>query len=141
MFTLYFMGRAMEPIFTEAMGTLGFVTFYIGGLLFSILPSYLKNRRNASYRSLGASGAVSAIMFAFVLISPWTSFYVFIVRMPAIIFAVLYVAYSVYMDKRGGDNVNHSAHLWGAAYGILFTIALEPGLLPRFFELLSQPKF
>jgi membrane associated rhomboid family serine protease len=66
---------------------------------------------------------------------------VFIVRMPAIIFAVLYVAYSVYMDKRGGDNVNHSAHLWGAAYGILFTIALEPGLLPRFFELLSQPKF
>jgi membrane associated rhomboid family serine protease len=141
MFSLYFVGRGMEPIFTEEMGPLGFLTFYIGALLFSILPSYMKNRRNASYRSLGASGAVSAILFAFVLISPWSSIYIFIVKMPAIIFAVLYVAYSIYMDKRGGDNINHSAHLWGAAYGVIFTVALEPSLLPRFIAMLSQPRF
>src|SRR5258707_15680437 len=73
MFTLYFFGRNMEGIFTEAMGPLGFVTFYIGALIFSILPTYMKNRNNASYRSLGASGAVSAILFAYVLISPWSS--------------------------------------------------------------------
>jgi hypothetical protein len=45
------------------------------------------------------------------------------------------------MDKRGGDNVNHSAHLWGAAYGVIFTIALNPAVLPRFIALLSQPRF
>jgi membrane associated rhomboid family serine protease len=141
MFTLYFFGRNMEPIFTEAMGPLGFVTFYIGALIFSILPTYMKNRNNASYRSLGASGAVSAILFAYVLISPWSSIYVFIIKLPAVIYAVLFVAYSIYMDKRGGGNVNHSAHLWGAVYGVIFTIALEPSLLPRFIALLSQPRF
>jgi membrane associated rhomboid family serine protease len=141
MFTLYFFGRNMEGIFTQAMGPLGFVTFYIGALIFSILPTYMKNRNNASYRSLGASGAVSAILFAYVLISPWSSIYVFIVKLPAVIYAVLFVAYSIYMDKRGGGNVNHSAHLWGAAYGVIFTIALEPSLLPRFIALLSQPSF
>jgi membrane associated rhomboid family serine protease len=141
MFTLYFFGRNMEGIFTEAMGPLGFVTFYIGALIFSILPTYLKNRNNPSYRSLGASGAVSAVLFAYVLISPWSSIYVYIIKLPAIVYAVLFVAYSIYMDKRGGDNVNHSAHLWGAVYGVIFTIALEPSLLPRFIALLSQPRF
>ncbi|MGY3231066.1 membrane associated rhomboid family serine protease [Luteibacter sp. HA06] len=141
MFTLYFFGRSMEGIFTQAMGPLGFVTFYIGALIFSILPTYLKNRNNPSYRSLGASGAVSAILFAYVLISPWSSIFVYFIRLPAIVYAVLFVAYSIYMDKRGGDNVNHSAHLWGAVYGVIFTIALEPSLLPRFIALLSQPSF
>jgi len=110
-------------------------------LIFSILPTYLKNRNNPSYRSLGASGAVLAILFAYVLISPWSSIYVYIIKLPAIVYAVLFVAYSIYMDKRGGDNVNHSAHLWGAVYGVIFTIALEPSLLPRFIALLSQPRF
>jgi membrane associated rhomboid family serine protease len=141
MFTLYFFGRSMEGIFTQAMGPLGFVTFYIGALIFSILPTYLKNRNNPSYRSLGASGAVSAILFAYVLISPWSSIFVYFIRLPAIVYAVLFVAYSIYMDKRGGDNVNHSAHLWGAVYGVIFTIALEPSLLPGFIALLSQPSF
>ena len=141
MLTLYFFGRVMEGVYTEAMGPLGFATFYIGALIASILPTYLKNRNNPSYRSLGASGAVSAILFAYVLISPWSSIYVFIVKLPAVIYAVLFVAYSIYMDKRGGGNVNHSAHLWGAAYGVVFTIALEPSLLPRFIALLSQPRF
>ena len=63
------------------------------------------------------------------------------VKLPAIIYSVLFVAYSIYMDKRGGDNVNHSAHLWGAAYGVIFTIALNPAVLPRFIALLSQPRF
>nr|WP_063573913.1 rhomboid family intramembrane serine protease [Luteibacter rhizovicinus] len=140
MLTLYFFGRIMEEFYTAAMGPLGFVTFYIGALIFSILPTYMKNRNNASYRSLGASGAVSAVLFAYVLLSPWSSIYVFIVKRQ-IIYSVLFVAYSIYMDKRGGDNVNHSAHLWGAAYGVIFTIALNPAVLPRFIALLSQPRF
>jgi membrane associated rhomboid family serine protease len=140
MISLYFAGRIMEEFFTEAMGPLGFLTFYIGALLFSILPSYIANRRNASYRSLGASGAVSAILFSFILLAPWSRIYLIIVPMPAIIYAVLFVGYSIYMDKRGGDNVNHSAHLWGAVYGVIFTIALNPAVLPHFVNELSQPR-
>lgn len=141
MFSLYFVGRGMEQLFTLKMGPLGFVTFYIGALIFSILPSYIANRRNAGYRSLGASGAVSAILFAFILIQPWARIIVFVVPMPAILYAVLFVAYSVYMDKRGGDNVNHSAHLWGAAYGVIFTVALEPRILPYFLQAVMNPQF
>lgn len=141
MLTLFFFGRAMEDLYTARMGPLGFVTFYIGALLFSILPTYMANRKNAGYRSLGASGAVSAVLFAYVLLSPWSRILVFIVPMPAVLYAILFVVYSIYMDKRGGDNVNHSAHLWGGAFGIIFTVALEPQLLPRFIALLSQPRF
>jgi len=60
---------------------------------------------------------------------------------PAIVFAVLYIAYSIWMDKRGGDNINHGAHLAGAAYGILFLIALEPAVLTHFIGALSRPSF
>ncbi|MDF4003921.1 rhomboid family intramembrane serine protease [Luteibacter sp. PPL552] len=140
MFSLYFAGRIMESFFTSMMGPLGFVTFYIGALVFSILPSYLANRRNAGYRSLGASGAVSAILFAFILLAPWSKIYLIVLPMPAILYAILFVVYSVYMDKRGGDNVNHSAHLWGAAYGVIFTVAINPAVLPRFLSLISQPR-
>ncbi|MDF3983131.1 rhomboid family intramembrane serine protease [Luteibacter sp. PPL201] len=140
MFSLYFAGRIMENFFTSMMGPLGFVTFYIGALVFSILPSYLANRRNAGYRSLGASGAVSAILFAFILLAPWSKIYLIVLPMPAILYAILFVVYSVYMDKRGGDNVNHSAHLWGAAYGVIFTVAINPAVLPRFLSLISQPR-
>ena len=61
--------------------------------------------------------------------------------MPAIIYAVLFLAYSVYMSRRGGDNVNHDAHLWGAIYGILFTIAVHPGVVGSFLNELRQPRF
>jgi len=141
MFTLYFFGRAMEPLFTLWLGTLGFVLFYIGGLVVSILPTYLKNRNNPGYRSLGASGAVSAVLFAFILVSPWQRILVLVVPMPAILYAVLYTAYSIYMDRQGRDNVNHSAHLWGAAYGVVFCLLVDPRVLPHFLDQLSHPAF
>jgi membrane associated rhomboid family serine protease len=139
MLTLFFFGRVMESFFTARLGTLGFLLFYMGGLVVSILPTYLKNRTNAAYRSLGASGAVSAVLFAFVLLAPWSRIYVFVVPLPAIIYALLYTAYSIYMDKRGQDNVNHSAHLWGAAYGVAFTLLIEPRTLSHFLYALSHP--
>ncbi|MDE2156621.1 MAG: rhomboid family intramembrane serine protease [Xanthomonadaceae bacterium] len=139
MFTLFFFGRAVEGFFTDRLGTFGFVLFYIGGLVVSILPTYLKNRDNPHYRSLGASGAVSAVLFTYVLFSPWSRIIVLVVPMPAIVYAVLYTAYSIYMDRRGHDNVNHSAHLWGAAYGVLFTVLVEPRVLPYFLGALSHP--
>ena len=134
MFTLYFFGRAMEPLYTMVLGPFGFVIFYCGGLIASILPSYLRNRGNSRYRSLGASGAVSATLFAFILLQPWAKILVFVVPMPAILFAILYVVYEFWQERQALDNVNHGAHLWGAAYGVLFTIIMEPRVIGVFFS-------
>lgn len=142
MVTLFFFGRLMEEIITQLSGTrLTFVAFYFSALVVSILPTYLKHQKDPNYRSLGASGAVSAVLFAYILIDPWAMIGVFFIPMPAIVFAVLYIAYSIWMDKRGGDNINHGAHLAGAAYGVLFLIAMEPRVLTHFLEALSRPSF
>jgi len=129
----------MEGFYSARLGTFGFALFYIGGLVVSILPTWLKNRNNPDYRSLGASGAVSAVLFAYILIAPWQQIIVLVIPMPAIVYAVLYTAYSIYMDRRGQGNVNHSAHLWGAAYGVLFTIAINHRVLPHFLDALMHP--
>lgn len=141
MITLFFFGRVMEGFYAAQLGKTGFLLFYIGALVVSILPTYLSNRHNASYRSLGASGAVSAVLFAFILLAPWSRIVVFVLPMPAIIYAVLYVAYSIWMDRHGRDNVNHSAHLWGAAYGIAFTVLIRPDVISHFLSQLAQPRF
>jgi membrane associated rhomboid family serine protease len=103
------------------------------------MPSYLKHRNDPDYATLGASGAVSAVLFAFILLRPWETILVYFIPVPAIIFAALYTAYSVYMNRRQGDNVNHSAHLAGAAYGILFTVLMEPKVLSHFLAELTRP--
>jgi membrane associated rhomboid family serine protease len=141
MITLFFFGRTMEGFFTASLGTLGFALFYILALVVSILPTYLSNKNNPNYRSLGASGAVSAVLFSFVLLAPWSRIIVFVIPVPAIIYAVLYVAYSIYMDRRGQGNVNHSAHLWGAAFGVAFTVVVRPEVISHFLAALSQPRF
>ena len=139
MITLFFFGRAMEPFFGGLLGSNGFAFFYVLGLVVSILPTYLRHRNDANYRSLGASGAVSGVLFAFILLQPWATIYVYVIPVPAIVYAALYTAYTIYMDRRGGDNVNHSAHLWGAAYGVAFTVAVAPGVVPYFFQALLRP--
>ena len=142
MFTFYFFGRIIEEVlFVPRIGKLGFLLFYIAGIIVSEIPSYIRNHNNYSYRSLGASGAVTAVLFSFILLAPWQTIYVFFLPIPAIVFAVLYVVYTIYMDKRGGDNINHSAHLWGAVWGVAFTILMEPGVMPRFLEQLMHPSF
>ena len=139
MVTLYFFGTLIERVLTPYIGTAGFVGFYAGGLLISILPSYLANRNNPDYRSLGASGAVSAVLFAFILLQPWAMLFVFFIPAPAILFGVAYMAYTIWMDRRGTDNVNHSAHLWGAGYGVVFMLLVEPRVLGLFVERLLNP--
>lgn len=141
MITLFFFGRVMEGLYAQSLGVLGFLWFYLGGLLVSILPTYLQNRRNPNYRSLGASGAVSAVLFAFILVSPWSMIFVFFFPVPAILYAVLFVGYSIWMDHRGGGHINHSAHMWGAAYGIVFTAVMEPRIIPYFLQQLANPHF
>ena len=140
MITLYFFGSTMERFYSAYLGPFGFAIFYVGGLVVSILPTYFENRENPDYRSLGASGAVSAALFAAILLKPWSMLLIFYaLPVPAIVYAVLYIAYSIYMDRRGRDNVNHSAHLWGAAYGVAFTAVVEPRVIRAFFDALMHP--
>ena len=141
MITLYFFGRLIERFFAAYIGEVGFLLFYLSALVVAILPTYIGHRSDAGYRSLGASGAVSAVLFAFILLQPWSMIYVFFLPLPAIVYGVLYVGYSIWMDRQGRDNVNHSAHLWGAGYGVLFTLLLEPRVGPAFLQGLMQPSF
>jgi membrane associated rhomboid family serine protease len=143
MITLYFFGRVLEVYY---MGDLGlqqyyYVILYFSALVVANIPSYLKHRDDYNYRSLGASGAVCAVLFAFILLRPWAPIVLFVIKMPAIIYALLFLGYSIYMSRRGGDNVNHDAHLWGALFGILFTIAVRPSVIGSFLNELSQPRF
>ena len=140
MITLWSFGAVVERVLVARIGALGFVGFYLSAIVVAILPSYLRHLHDARYRSLGASGGVSAVLFAFILFDPWSKLIIFPipVPIPAILFAVLYVAYSIWMDRRGRDNVNHSAHLWGAAYGVLFTVLLEPRILGHFVQTLLR---
>src|SRR3546814_18615213 len=73
--------------------------------------------------------------------APWTGIYIFFIPIPipAILYAVIYVGYSIWMDRRGTDNVNHSAHLWGAGYGVLFALVMQPALFPHFLSALANP--
>ena len=141
MITLYFFGRLVEQVFVPRVGHLGFVLFYLSAIVVAILPTYAQHRHDANYRSLGASGAVSAVLFAFILMQPWSMIFVFFLPMPAIVYAVLYVGYSIWKDHHGGDNINHSAHLWGAAYGVMCTLLVDPDVLGSFMEKLAHPSF
>ena len=141
MVTLYFFGSAVEPFFVSQIGHAGFLALYLVAIVVAILPTYLRHRSDANYRSLGASGAVSAVLFSFILFAPWAMIIVLVVPVPAILYAVLYVGYSIWMDRRGGDNVNHSAHLWGALFGVAATLAIEPRVWGVFLEQLSKPRF
>jgi membrane associated rhomboid family serine protease len=141
MITLYFFGRYAEQLFLPYIGALGFALFYLSAILVAILPTYLRHRHDPNYRSLGASGAVSAVLFAYILVNPWSLIFVFFLPVPAILYGVFYVGYSVWMDRQGRDNVNHSAHLWGAGYGVLFTIMMEPRVIPFFLDRLLHPSF
>ena len=141
MITLFFFGQQIEQLMTRVMGIWAYPVFYVSALVVSILPTYLKNQKNPNYLSLGASGAVSAVLFAFVLLAPWSTIGVMFIPMPAIVFAVLYVGYSIWMDRRGGDRINHSAHLAGAAFGVLFMLVMEPRVLGLFLQQLGNPSF
>ncbi|HQV25336.1 MAG TPA: rhomboid family intramembrane serine protease [Acinetobacter sp.] len=141
MITLFFFGNIIESFYRQFFYDMGFVLFYLGGLVFAILPSYIKHRNDARWASLGASGAVSAVLFAYILFKPWDLIFVFFIPVPAIIFAILYVGYSIWSGKRGNSNINHSAHLWGAAYGVVMTIILEPAVLPHFLTQLTKLPF
>ena len=141
MITLFFFGRFAEQVISAMIGPVGFVLFYLSAIVIAILPTYLRHRHDARYRSLGASGAVSAVLFAFILVQPWSLIFVFFLPVPAILYGVFFVGYSIWMDRQGGDNTNHNAHLSGAIYGVLFMLLMEPRIGGVFLERLVNPSF
>jgi membrane associated rhomboid family serine protease len=143
MVTLYFFGTIMEAHYQGELGLQKwyYLALYIGALIVSNIPTYIKHRNDSEYRSLGASGAVSAVLFAFILLSPWQQIIVIIFPVPAIIYGVLFLIYSAYMSRKGGDRVNHDAHFYGALFGILFTILVRPDVVDIFWNELTHPRF
>jgi membrane associated rhomboid family serine protease len=141
MFTLYFFGRVIEAYFTmlQLGGIAAYLVLYFLGLILSDLPTYFKYKDDPNYHSLGASGAVSAVVFAAIVFNPWSSLYIFgAIKISAFLYAVLYIWYSIYMSKKGGDNINHDAHLYGALFGLGFTIALIGAMQPQLFEYIIE---
>lgn len=141
MITFYFFGRIMEPVLAERIGWLGFALFYLAAIVIAMLPSHFRHRRDAGYRSLGASGAVSAVLFAYILLDPWAMLLVFVIPVPAIVFAAAYVIYSVHAMHDPRSRVNHGAHLWGGLWGVSFLVLLEPRVVGHFFAALVSPPF
>ena len=134
MISFYFFGDIVEAW----LGGFRFVLLYLAALVISDIPTYLKYRNNSNYASLGASGAVSAIIFASILLHPINLILVYFIPVPAFIFGIVYLAYSYYMDKRSGDFVNHSAHFYGAVVGVVYVGALYPALIPAMFTTIAD---
>ena len=139
MLTLFFFGRVVERVMGSYIGPVGFVLFYLSAIVVAILPTYMRHRHDARYSSLGASGGVSAVLFASIMLDPWMWILVPL-PVPGFLYAIGYVAYSFWKDRQGGGNVNHSAHLSGAVYGMLFMVLMEPDVLGHFTQQLMSPR-
>ena len=130
MFTFYLFGSYIENIFKlqfgQRPGSAAFILLYVSGLIISILPTYFKQKDNYYYKGLGASGAVSAIVFAYILINPMNFMGILFIpiMLPAFLFGFIFVFISIYLDKNEVGGINHTAHITGGLFGVLFTVIL-----------------
>lgn len=142
MIVLYSFGTGIEHIFSRLeqqgvifSGPFFFTLLYILAILLSSLSTIVRYRNDESYSAVGASGAVSAVVFTYIFFSPLQKIYFyFVLPIPGIVFGILYLVYSSYMGRRNKDNINHAAHFWGAMVGFVFPILMEPGLINHFLE-------
>lgn len=144
MFTFFFFGRIVEQtfMFQSGNGAALFIFFYLSAIVISDLPVVWRNRDNPGYNSLGASGAVSAIVFASILYYPTNNILLFaIIPIPGFLLGILYLVYSYSQSKNADDNINHEAHLYGAIYGLLFALAVSPGAGAEFVRQIANFRF
>jgi membrane associated rhomboid family serine protease len=142
MMVLFFFGRNVETYLGYYFGNKGtffFLLLYFGGILASNGWALIKHRNNYYYNAVGASGAVSAVLFAFIFFDPWEPIYLFgVISIPGILFAAGYLIYSYIASKRENDNIAHDAHFLGALFGFIFPVLLKPGLFEEFIDKLFR---
>ena len=139
MFVLWSFGNAIESYFYPAyLGKFSaqkYMALYFGGVVVSSIPSYIRHNKNPIYAALGASGGVSAVVFAAILFEPWQNLYLYgVIAIPQILAGVAYLFYSWYKDKKSSDNIGHMAHFTGAVWGFLFTGFMDFELFIRFLQ-------
>ena len=138
MLVLYSFGQFVEMNLAFRFGDLSpiiYLALYFGAVIVSSISTFQKHKDDHWYNAVGASGAVSAVMFSSVVFGPFMKIYLYgILPLPAILWAALYVAYSMYMGNRQSDNINHDAHLWGGFYGMLVTLILSPSTAQEFIH-------
>jgi membrane associated rhomboid family serine protease len=124
MFVLFFFGLVME----QTLGGAHYLALYFSGLIFSSLPSLIQYNDDPNYATVGASGAVESVLFSYIFIFPTEKIIIILlpIPIPAWVFGIAFLAYSVYESKRGVGNVNHGAHIAGAIWGILYLILFVP---------------
>jgi membrane associated rhomboid family serine protease len=132
MFTFYAFAFTLE----SQVGSLRFGLIYFIGLILSDIPSVIKHKDSYAYHSLGASGAISAVLFSYILLYPFSTLMIFPLPIPiwACLFGVLYLLYTYYMSRGANDHINHDAHLFGALTGMIVTVLVVPGIVPHFIE-------
>jgi membrane associated rhomboid family serine protease len=132
MFSYFFFAFQLEPL----LGHWQFGLLYTLSLILSVLPSIYKHRDDEWYNSLGASGAVSAVIFSYIMYNPVNTIYLMILPIPiyAFVFGILYLIYCNYASKHARDNVNHDAHMFGALSGLIITLVLHPLIVHSFIE-------
>lgn len=142
MIVLYSFGTGVERIFAELeqkgvifSGSFFFILLYLVSMVLSSISTIIKNRNDIKYAAVGASGAVSAVIFTYIFFAPLQKIYFYMVLpIPGIIFGILYLIYSSIMSRRSKDNINHDAHFWGAVFGFLYPVFLEPELFRNFWN-------
>lgn len=139
MYAMYLFGGAVETYFQYYFGSLSsmyFIGLFFLGIIIANLPDFFQKKDMPYYNSLGASGGVSSIVFASIILSPLTKLMIFPIPlpMPAYVFAAVYIGYSVYMNRRQSDNINHMAHMWGGLWGVVYMIIIYPQSIANFYN-------
>lgn len=143
MFSLYMFGGSVEREYSYLFGEKGllfFILLYVLGIVMASFYSYEKNKNNVYYNALGASGAVSAVVFSYIILFPTQKLlFLFLpFPIPAYLFGIIFLGVEYYLGKRGNTNIGHDAHFWGAIHGVVFTIILKPSLIASFIEQVRQ---
>jgi membrane associated rhomboid family serine protease len=138
MFVLFSFGNVVQQYYDYFFGSSGkwfYLLLYLSSIVAANATTYYKNFNNPGYNALGASGAVSAVVFASILFQPTAKIYLYgLIGIPGFIAGILYLVYSQYASRKGTDNVNHDAHLYGAIYGLAFTLVLKPSVFKFFLN-------
>jgi membrane associated rhomboid family serine protease len=146
MLVLYSFGGLIESVFVSLWGpTAGrimYIAMYLTAIVAGDLPTLAKYKDNPAYASIGASGAVSAVVFIYIFLFPWEMLWLYaILPIPAIIGGIGYLIYSSWASRSRNDRIDHMAHFYGAIFGVVFMIAFKPSLVGHFIQSITDLPF